>query len=115
MESEGVPYELFDRVAVEPTDKSWQEAIEWARKHDFSHFLAVGGGSVMDTAKAANLFTVYKDADLYDFINAPVGKGKVFTSHSFILLLIANRSSDYTDSSSTRRHSGMISIAGPEI
>jgi len=29
----------------------------------------------MDTAKAANLFTVYKDADLFDFINAPVGKG----------------------------------------
>lgn len=79
MESEGVPYELFDRVAVEPTDKSWQEAIEWARKHDFSHFLAVGGGSVIDTAKAANLFAVYKDADLYDFINAPVGKGLPIT------------------------------------
>lgn len=24
----------------------------------------------------ANLFTVYPDADLYDFINAPIGKGK---------------------------------------
>jgi hypothetical protein len=33
----------------------------------------------MDTAKAANLFTVYKDADLYDFINAPVGKGLPIT------------------------------------
>jgi hydroxyacid-oxoacid transhydrogenase len=30
---------------------------------------------VIDTAKAANLFSVYKDADLMDFINAPVGKG----------------------------------------
>jgi hydroxyacid-oxoacid transhydrogenase len=37
--------------------------------------LAVGGGSVIDTAKTANLFTVYKDADLMDFVNAPVGKG----------------------------------------
>ena len=40
---------------------------------------SVGGGSVMDTAKAANLFTVYRDADLYDFINAPVGKGLPIT------------------------------------
>jgi len=36
---------------------------------------SVGGGSAMDTAKAANLFTVYRDADLFDFINAPIGKG----------------------------------------
>ncbi|CAG7848824.1 Hydroxyacid-oxoacid transhydrogenase, mitochondrial Short=HOT; AltName: Full=Alcohol dehydrogenase iron-containing protein 1; Short=ADHFe1; Flags: Precursor [Serendipita indica DSM 11827] len=79
LEAEGVPYEVFDNVAVEPTDKSWLEAIDWSRKHDFSHFLAVGGGSVIDTAKAANLFTVYKDADLYDFINAPVGKGLPIT------------------------------------
>ena len=40
LQQEGVPFELYDRVAVEPTDKSWLDAIEWARKHDFSHFLA---------------------------------------------------------------------------
>jgi len=75
LEASQVPFEVFSDVAVEPTETSWKEAIAWARKHDFSHFLAVGGGSVMDTAKAANLFTVYKDADLFDFINAPIGKG----------------------------------------
>jgi len=80
LEAEGVPYEVFDRVAVEPTDKSWQDAILWSRKHDISHFLAVGGGSVIDTAKAANLFTVYKDAELFDFINAPIGKGTCLVS-----------------------------------
>ncbi|KLO19947.1 iron-containing alcohol dehydrogenase 1 [Schizopora paradoxa] len=70
-----LPYEVYDRVVAEPTEASWRDAIKWAREHDFSHFLAVGGGSVMDTAKAANLFTVYKDSDLMDFINAPIGKG----------------------------------------
>ncbi|KAJ6515897.1 alcohol dehydrogenase [Mycena sanguinolenta] len=70
-----LPFEVMSLPAGEPTEESWADAITWSRKHDFSHFLAVGGGSVIDTAKAANLFTVYKDADLLDFINAPIGKG----------------------------------------
>ncbi|KAK7470652.1 hypothetical protein VKT23_002075 [Stygiomarasmius scandens] len=70
-----LPFEVYDQVLAEPTEDSWRSAIAWARKHDFTHFLAVGGGSVIDTAKAANLFTVFKDADLMDYINAPIGKG----------------------------------------
>ncbi|KAF8559112.1 alcohol dehydrogenase [Imleria badia] len=72
---EDLPFLVYDQVVAEPTEESWRKAIDWARQHDFSHFLAVGGGSVIDTAKAANLFTVYKDNDLMDFVNAPVGKG----------------------------------------
>ncbi|GAA6033319.1 hypothetical protein JCM8097_006690 [Rhodosporidiobolus ruineniae] len=71
LEDNGIKYEVFDRTRVEPNEESWKEAIAFAQEHDFSHFLAVGGGSVM----VANLFTVYPDADLYDFINAPIGKG----------------------------------------
>ncbi|EED79325.1 predicted protein [Postia placenta Mad-698-R] len=74
-----LPFVVYDRVVAEPTEASWRDAIAWAREQDCSHFLAVGGGSVMDTAKAANLFSVYKDADLFDFINAPVGKGLPIT------------------------------------
>ncbi|KAF7288220.1 alcohol dehydrogenase [Mycena chlorophos] len=68
-------FEVLTLPASEPTEETWSNAIEWSRSHDFSHFLAVGGGSVIDTAKAANLFTTYKDAQLMDFVNAPVGKG----------------------------------------
>ncbi|GAA6003478.1 hypothetical protein JCM10207_000350 [Rhodosporidiobolus poonsookiae] len=75
LEENGIKYELFDRTRVEPNEQSWQDAIAFAKQHDFSHFLAVGGGSVIDTCKIANLFTCYPDADLYDFINAPIGKG----------------------------------------
>ncbi|BGP18794.1 hypothetical protein JCM10213v2_006874 [Rhodosporidiobolus nylandii] len=75
LEDNGVKYEVFDRTRVEPNEESWKDAIAFAKEHDFSHFLAVGGGSVIDTCKVANLFTVYPDADLYDFINAPIGKG----------------------------------------
>ncbi|GAA5922051.1 hypothetical protein JCM1841_003134 [Sporobolomyces salmonicolor] len=75
LEANGVPYEVYDRTRVEPNQDSWEDAITFARKNDFSHFLAVGGGSVIDTCKVANLFTCYPDADLFDFVNAPVGKG----------------------------------------
>ena len=49
--------------------------MEFVRSEDFDGFLAVGGGSVMDTAKVANAFLCHKEAELLDFTNAPVGKG----------------------------------------
>lgn len=75
LDTAGVKYEIYDRTRVEPTDVSFEEAIAFARKQQFDSFLAVGGGSVMDTAKVANLFTAYPDADLYEFTNAPIGRG----------------------------------------
>jgi hydroxyacid-oxoacid transhydrogenase len=66
---------VFDKCRVEPNQESWGEAIDFARNRNFSHFLAVGGGSSMDTAKVANLFSCYPEADLLEFVNAPVGKG----------------------------------------
>lgn len=53
-----------------------KEAIDWARPYDADAFLAVGGGSVIDTAKLMNLYSSYLDADFFDFVNAPLGKGK---------------------------------------
>lgn len=75
LESENVPYKLYDSVAVEPTDVSFQKCIDFAKAGNFDMFLAVGGGSVIDTCKAANLYSTKPDAELLDFVNAPIGKG----------------------------------------
>jgi len=75
LEENNVPYEIFDKCRVEPNLESWNEAISFGRQGNFSHFLAVGGGSSMDTAKVANLYSCYPEAELLDFVNAPIGKG----------------------------------------
>ncbi|XP_076156282.1 hydroxyacid-oxoacid transhydrogenase, mitochondrial isoform X1 [Alosa pseudoharengus] len=75
----GVLYLCYDNVRVEPTDTSFKEAIDFAKKENFDVFVAVGGGSVIDTCKAANLYACYPEADFLDFVNAPIGKGKPIT------------------------------------
>lgn len=66
---------VYDRVVVEPTDRSFREAIQEADRGRYDGFVAVGGGSVIDTAKAANLYNSYP-ADFLDYVNHPVGRGR---------------------------------------
>jgi hydroxyacid-oxoacid transhydrogenase len=74
LEANKVPYTVFDRISVEPTEQSMQDAIQFATAGAFDAFIAVGGGSTIDTAKAANLYMCYP-ADFLDYVNAPIGKG----------------------------------------
>jgi len=75
LERSGINFSVFDDVRIEPTDASFQKAINYARAENFDHFVAVGGGSVIDTAKAANLYLCHPENELLDFVNAPIGKG----------------------------------------
>jgi hydroxyacid-oxoacid transhydrogenase len=70
----GVAGPSFDRVHVEPTDASMREAVAWARQSGVDGFVAVGGGSVIDTAKAMNLLST-NDGEIEDYLNKPVGRG----------------------------------------
>ena len=70
----GIDAVLFDQVEVEPTDRSFQVAIAFAVEGRFDGYVAVGGGSSIDTAKAANLYATYP-AELLDYVNPPIGKG----------------------------------------
>ncbi len=74
LEEQGIKADVYDGVEIEPTDRSMQAAAEYARTKDFDGLIAVGGGSAIDTCKAANLLTCYP-APLLDYINKPVGKG----------------------------------------
>ena len=70
----GIEYEIYDEVSIEPTDRSFKEATRFAIEGRFDGFISIGGGSVIDTCKAANLYSTYP-ADFLDYINAPLGEG----------------------------------------
>jgi hydroxyacid-oxoacid transhydrogenase len=69
-----IDFDTFDGVSVEPTDATFRAAIAAATEGKFDSFVAVGGGSTIDTAKAANLYSTYP-ADFFDYVNAPIGGG----------------------------------------
>jgi len=70
----GIETVLYSNTHIEPTDASMKDAIDFAIKGNFDGFVGVGGGSSIDTAKAANLYATYP-ADFLDYVNAPIGKG----------------------------------------
>jgi alcohol dehydrogenase class IV len=75
LEQAGLDVAVYDEVRVEPTDQSFLAAARFATEGKFDGFVSVGGGSVMDTCKAANLYATYP-ADLLTYVNAPIGGGQ---------------------------------------
>jgi hydroxyacid-oxoacid transhydrogenase len=75
LDRERLQFSLYNRVRVEPSDTSVLDAVAFARGADFDAFVAVGGGSTIDTAKIANLYAAHPSADFFDYVNAPIGKG----------------------------------------
>jgi hydroxyacid-oxoacid transhydrogenase len=74
--SQGITSEIFDGVHVEPTDDSMDKAAGYAREQGpWDGYIAVGGGSSIDTAKAVNLM-ISDGGELMDYINKPIGQAK---------------------------------------
>ena len=72
----GIEARVFDGVRVEPTDESMNAAVAQARASGpWDAFVAVGGGSSIDTAKAINLLLT-NPGGLMDYVNAPVGQAR---------------------------------------
>lgn len=66
---------LYSDVRIEPCDDTVMAAARFLGAGDFDGVVSVGGGSVMDTAKAAMVYARYP-ADFLDYFGPPVGGGR---------------------------------------
>jgi len=71
----GLDVVTYTGVHVEPTDVSFQDAASFAHELNPDGYVSLGGGSVIDTCKAANLYATYP-AEVLAYVNAPVGEGR---------------------------------------
>ncbi len=75
LEAAGVRVSVYENTLVEPTDESFADAASFVRDGGFDGVISIGGGSTIDTAKAANLFASHP-ARLLVYVNKPIGEGR---------------------------------------
>jgi hydroxyacid-oxoacid transhydrogenase len=71
----GLDVVTYADVHVEPTDASFRDAAGFAQECDPDGYVSLGGGSVIDTCKAANLYATHP-ADFLTYVNKPIGEGQ---------------------------------------
>jgi hydroxyacid-oxoacid transhydrogenase len=74
MRAAGVQLVEYHDVDTEPSIHAFARAVQAAREAQVDGFVAVGGGSAIDTAKVANLLYTH-GGEIMDYVNPPVGKG----------------------------------------
>jgi hydroxyacid-oxoacid transhydrogenase len=74
LDEAGVDYDVFDEIRIEPSDASVMDASRFLTQGDFDGLVSVGGGSVMDTAKAAAVYARYP-ASFSSYFAPPIGDG----------------------------------------
>jgi len=76
LEAQGIGAEIIDAAEVEPTDAGCQALADKLAGREVECYVAVGGGSTIDTAKVLNLLLSHPGARLLDYVNAPIGAGR---------------------------------------
>jgi len=70
----GVDYAVYSDIRIEPSDQSVMEAARFLAEGGFDGLVSMGGGSVMDTAKAASVYARYP-ASFSTYFAPPIGDG----------------------------------------
>lgn len=96
LDAKGIKYELLGGVKPNPRIELAREALELCRRKNIDFVLAVGGGSVIDSAKAI-CYGIYNGGDPWDFYSgARAPKGSAGLG---VVLTLAAAGSEMSDSS----------------
>lgn len=68
-----IKYETYNNIHIEPTDKFFIKVVDDTKSNNFDLYVAIGGGSTIDTAKVVSLMHTF-GGDLFDYINKPIGR-----------------------------------------
>ncbi len=72
--AQGINVTVFSEIRIEPDDTTIIRGAEFLQSGNFDSIVSVGGGSVIDTAKASMVYALYP-ADFTDYFAPPVGEG----------------------------------------
>lgn len=72
----GVDFAVFSDIRIEPDNNCVENGAKFIEQGSFDGVVSVGGGSTMDTAKAAMVYSLNPTDDFLDYFAPPIGAGK---------------------------------------
>lgn len=96
----GVDYVLFDKVEVNPLVGTVMAGSKMAREKDCDVIVALGGGSVLDAAKAIAVVAT-NEGDYWDYISSGTGKGRAMEHRPLPIVAIPTTSGTGSETDSS--------------
>lgn len=87
----GMQTTIFDQMQANPLKSTVMDGAAIARKNGCDFVVALGGGSVLDAAKAIALMAV-NEGDYWDYIGTGTGKGKALQNKPLPIIAIPTTS-----------------------
>ena len=87
LEKAGIGCAVFDKIQANPLKSTVMEGGAFARENGCDFIVALGGGSVMDAAKAIAVVAT-SSGDLWDYITGGTGLGKPFENKPLPIVAI---------------------------
>lgn len=110
LDQANITYTELSGIDPNPTDDRVYEGIEIVRQKNIDGFLAVGGGSVIDTAKAIALGVPY-DGDFWDFYSGKANANAATALPVGVVLTIPAAGSEGSGNSVITRKEGLHKIS----